>query len=314
MNAFRIGVVAVAALCAMPRALAQPCALALNSSLDLQSGLGMVEGKINDMPVKFELDTGAFTTVLSPSAVKRLKLYGDPDKSEHFRGQPDPRWTMEGIGGARIGDEVLAHSFDLGKLHGRNFHFLTADVGLNGADGLLSTDFLKEYDVDLDIAGHQIRLYRAIGSCSRPKVFLEPPLYIVALLPIDEDPRPRVKVTLDGKSLTALIDTGARGTVMFPRAAKRFGLRVDQPGTDEKTRMTGIGPRVVTGIRHVFGALTIGDLTIQHKSIEIADDDVPDNVDMLLGADFQKLMHLWLSNSSRSLVIQFPPRPSPDLP
>ena len=221
---------------------------------------------------------------------------------------------MQGIGGERLGDEVLAHSFDLGALHGRNFHFLTANIGLKDADGLLSTDFLHDFDLDLDIADSQIRVYRASGACGRPKVFLEPPLYAVPLLRDEEDARPRVKVIVDGQSLTALIDTGAADTVMFPRAAKRFGLRADQPMRDERTTMRGIGPNIVIGHKHVFGALTIGDLTIQHKSIEIADDDAGDDVDMLLGADFQRLMHLWVSNSSSTLVIQFPPRPSPDIP
>jgi hypothetical protein len=145
-------------------------------------------------------------------------------------------------------------------------------------------------------------------------VFLQPAVYTVPLLQDEDDLRPRVKVTVDGQLLTALIDTGAAGTVMFRRAARRFGLRADQPSGDEQMKMHGIGPDIVTGYRYVFGALTIGDLTIQHKSIQIADDEGGGNVDLLLGADFQRLMHLWVSNSSKTLVIQFPPRPSPDIP
>jgi len=35
---------------------------------------------------------------------------------------------------------------------------------------------------------------------------------------------------------------------------------------------------------------------------------------MLLGADFQARVHLWISYSSRTLIMQYPALPSPPIP
>ncbi len=289
---------------------AAPCTLALNSQLDLQAETDLVPVTINQQPAWLRLDTGSFTSVLTTQATRRLRVHVDPDKSEHFRGVVEDPWHLWGIGGARAAEEVMAQSFDLGALHGRNFHLLSADIDFGPADGLLSIDFLADYDIDLDAAGREVRLYRATGACSRPKVFLQPPLYVVPLLPTETDKRPRVSVNIGGHGFTAMIDTGASHTAMFRHAAEQLDVSVENT-SDRHLTVRGIGPDQVAAARHVFESVTIGDLTIRNMPIAVLDDRHGGDVDVLLGRDFQRKLHLWISNSSGQLVLQYPPQASP---
>jgi clan AA aspartic protease (TIGR02281 family) len=289
---------------------AAPCTLALNSQLDLQPETALVPVMINKQPAWLQLDTGSFTTVLTTGARRRLHVHVDPDKSEHFRGVVEDPWHLWGVGGARAAEEIMAQSLDLGALHGRNFHLLSADIDFGPADGLLSIDFLADYDIDLDTVGRQVRLYQATGACSRPKVFLQPPLYVLPLLPTESDKRPRISVSIEGHGFTGLIDTGASHTAIFRHAAEQLGVSAEN-ASDRHLTVHGIGPDKVAAARHVFESVTIGDLTIRNMPIAVLDDRHGDDVDVLLGRDFQRKMHVWISNSSGQLVLQYPPQASP---
>jgi hypothetical protein len=312
MRLFRlIAALAAVALCAGAATLkAQPCTLALNSQLDLLPETDLVPVLINKQPASLRLDTGSFTTVLTAQATRRLRVYADLDKSEHFRGVTDDPWGLRGIGGTRNAAEVMARSFDLGALHGRNFHLLSADIDLGPADGLLSIDFLADYDIDLDAAGRQVRLYRATGACGRPKVFLQPPLYVVPLLPTDTDKRPRVLVSIEGHDFTAIIDTGASHSAIFRHAGEKLGVSVENT-SDRHLTVRGIGPDQVVAARHVFASVTIGDLTIRNMPSDVLDDRHGDDLDVVLGRDFQRRLHVWISNSSGQVVLQYPSQASP---
>jgi hypothetical protein len=71
----------------------------------------------------------------------------------------------------------MAQRFEVGAITGHKFHLLAEDMNLGAAEGLLSTDFLHDYDVDLNFPAHEIRLFRQFGSCDRPKILLQGNLY-----------------------------------------------------------------------------------------------------------------------------------------
>jgi predicted aspartyl protease len=265
----------------------------------------LVGAQINGLPARLIFDTGAFTSTLTPAAVTRLRL----DHSIGYLGR------VAGIGGSSSAEIVSARTISLGGLHGRNFHFLAADIGFLtsplGPDGLLSTDLVSKFDIDLDFPDRQAVLYQPIGDCTSPSAFLQGPLYEVPLRPTGEDRRPRVKVEIGGKSFVALIDTGAPRSTIFRRAAARLGLRIADLTADRHLTWRGVGPRPVRAVRHIFAPVTVGDLTVNNMPVDVLDQVSTDEVDMLLGADFQRRVHLWISYSSRTLIMQFPPRPSP---
>jgi len=267
----------------------------------------LIDARINDKPARLVFDTGAFTSLITPGAASRLQL-----SFASFGGD------VSGIGGRRIATIMSAHSVELGKLHGRNFLFMSADLGEFGeafaTDGLLSSDLLSKWDIDLDLHAEQVRLYLPVGDCRFPSAFLRGSLYQVPMLPTAEDHRPRITVTIGGQKFTALVDTGADTTSIYRHAAARLGLHIADLAADRHTLMRGVGPRAVRSVTHVFEPMAIGDLTVQHMPIDIIDEAADEPVDILLGADFQERVHLWISYSSGTLIMEYPPLPSPEPP
>ncbi len=283
------------------------CQMAMVSQLPLTHAAGgfLVPVTLDDKPVQLLFDTGSFTTILNLSTVSRVGL-----PAMRGEGVDGMLATVSGIGGSKSAMAVTAHSVNIGGLRGRDYNFIAADVIKPPADGLLSIDLISQFDVDLDLPENRIALYRPSGDCSKPAAFLSGPLSSTPLRPFGADRRPRINVSVDGQTLVAMIDTGANHTAIFRHAAERLGVDRKALETAPHEAVTGIGPRTVAAANQVFKPLTIGDLTFEKMPVAVLDEHAGDEVDMLLGADFQRIVHLWISYSSGTLIMQFPPRAS----
>ncbi len=260
---------------------------------------GTIDEKIDGAPARLLIDTGAFTTIVSSGTAKRLHLRPDPDTSMSFRGIQDP-WVVEGIGSSHLDTEVMAQRLKVGSITGHKFHLLAEDMNFCAAEGLLSTDFLQDYDIDLNFPAQEIRLFRQFGSCERPKILLQGNLYAIPLLQSDYNRRPRVEVFIDNRRLVALIDTGAWHSSIYRKTALALGIRPEDLQHDPALKVNG----TVSAEMHIFPALTVGDLTRRNTRMLVLDDRKHDDTDILLGTDFQRRLHLWISNSSHSLIMQ----------
>jgi predicted aspartyl protease len=310
----------LAALCAIvPLCAHADCRMAPVSHLPFiaEHGHLMVTVSFDQKPAQMIFDTGAFSTVITPGAAGRLQL---AHMREELAGGPLASGgllaTMGGVGGGTSAMAVTARTLDVGGLKARNFNLFAADIGPAFADGLLSIDLISKYDVDLDFPESQIILYYPMGNCSAPAAFLEGPLYAAPLLPFGTDRRPRIKLLIGGQEVIALIDTGATHSVIFRRAAERLGLDIQSlAGTDRHVRVGGIGAKTLDAVTHVFPSVTIGDLVLENMHVDVVDGkSMGDDAEMLLGNNFQRAVHLWISYSSGTLIMQAPPRPSKKAP
>ena len=283
------------------------CRMAQVSQLPLTQAAGgyLVPVTLNDKPVQMLFDTGSFTSILNLSTVSRLGLH-----AMRGEGVDGLLGSVSGIGGSQNAMAVTARAVNIGGLHGRDYNFFAADVVKPPADGLLSIDLISQFDVDLDLPESRIALYRPSGDCRAPAAFLAGPLSSTPLRPFGADRRPRINVSVDGQTLVAMIDTGATNTAIFRHAAERLGIDSHILATAPHHRATGVGPRSVIAVTQVFKPLTIADLTFEKLPVEVLDEQADGEVDMLLGADFQRLVHVWISYSSGTLILQFPPRAS----
>jgi predicted aspartyl protease len=262
----------------------------------------LVPVTMNGKPAQLLFDTGSATTILNLSAVARLGL-----PARRGEGVDGLLATVSGIGGSKNAMAVTAQTVNIGGLKGRDYNFIAAEVIRPPADGLLSIDLISQFDVDLDFPENRIALYRPGGDCRAPAAFLSGPLSSVPLRPHGDDRRPRVNVSVDGQDLVAMIDTGATHSAMFRHAAERVGIASHFVQTGPHDVAVGVGPRGVNTVMQRVKSLTIGDLTFEKMPVAVLDDHAGDEVDMLLGADFQRMVHLWISYSSGTLIMQFPP-------
>ncbi|HTZ72262.1 MAG TPA: retroviral-like aspartic protease family protein [Acetobacteraceae bacterium] len=266
--------------------------------------------KINGHDAHMLFDTGAATNLLSAAAARRLGMTVD-----RIQGL-----EAVGLGGSREEGIAQSHNVNLGATHGEDLLFETVDSDVDGgkADGILGMNFLHGYDFDLDFWDNRLGLYATLGDCSRPSTALSPPLYGVPFAPpamgpesqhLEETLSPAIYVTINGERLRALIDTGAVHTTVFRDTARRIGL--GKATILGRGKMRGVGPRRVDVDVRMSAPVTIGDLTINNMPVIVADQRHLENADMLLGYDFVTRVHLWISHSSGTLIMQFPPLPTP---
>ena len=279
----------------------------------------VVAAKVNGKPVNFAVATGSDMTTLNLSSAQRLGVDVHPSDHETY-----------GVGGMRRSYYGRVRTIEVGGMTASNFPVRGNDLWPAGArqglDGHFGMDLMASYDEDLDIVGQHVVIYEADGACSKPNVALSQPLYTVNLVDIYHDRQADIDVVIDGTHFRALLDSSARHTSMFRSAALRLGLR--PPERDAETRnLRGFGPFDVAYEPHVFQSMRIGDLEFRNTEIQVLSqdgagidrhrvgsllerDDLSGGHEIVLGADFMRKVHLWISHSSHTLIMQYPPQPS----
>jgi predicted aspartyl protease len=262
---------------------------------------------INGGLAHMRVDTGSATNLLSTEAADRLHM------TQHMLAGAQ----VSGVGGSRPVDMAVSDSVMLGAARGSNIAFITVapDAFPPGTDGLLGMDFLVRYDDDLDFTALRLRLVRAQGDCTNPNSPLPPPLYGIRMDALTPGGSPVVDVLVNGMKLRALVDTGAVQSLLFRSAAERVGLPVPALLASRGASIRGVGGEATRAAPVPGGVtLSVGDLQVRHLQVTVADQQPGAEVDMLLGYDFARKVHLWLSHSSHTLLMQYPPVPTPLAP
>ena len=235
------------------------------------------------------LDTGAERSILSEAAVVRLGLRRDP-------------WvgtTLRGAGGRleRHADAVITHAAAGGVAllqHGAagRLSLPVTASDLDGADGLLGGDVLRHTSFVLDAAHARLVLLPQARPARHPGVVRLTPWRASLLL---------APVTLDGRALVALIDTGASATLVNARGAYRLGLTAAAAAGDAAAAMAGIGG-VSAGAMHRFARLQFGTLDVAGPRLIVV--PVAEAAyDMTLGLDVLGRQPVVISYADLSLTI-----------
>ncbi|MBN9543876.1 MAG: aspartyl protease family protein [Alphaproteobacteria bacterium] len=144
-------------------------------------------------------------------------------------------------------------------------------------DGILGTDMMQSYDIDLDFAHGKLN-YFSPEQCVGAGVYWNPTT--ITSMNVKSSVRVMaraglitVPVTLDGHEIIALLDTGADRTFLNPKMASMlFGL---DAGSLETANLT-VGGAVTKAGLHTFSRLTIGGLTADNPRIAIPlDTEIP---------------------------------------
>ncbi len=238
------------------------------------------------------VDTGAEATTVTPETVANFHLVRTPD-----------RRMLLGVGGAvRSFGMVRLHRLDLGGLQ---LGDLSLDIGMlprlrgpgGKVGGLLGLDVLGGYDIALDASRRRMTLY-AVPPCPA----FVPPGYAaadgIALRQLGR--LMLLTVRINGSPVRALLDTGARSSLLATEAAARLGVTDGDLSRDPVTRGRGIGARPVPLRRHRFREVRVGAAAVRDMVVDIGALPVP-GVDMLLGADWLSGRRLWISPAAGRL-------------
>ncbi len=274
----------------------QGCAVQTVADLPLLPNLSItaVRATLAGQDIALLIDTGAEISTVSRNGADRFDL----------RPGADARYTqLSGIGGATFAPIVTVHDLGLGHGVAPSLELPVAVEFRAPVDGLpvvglFGTDFLSNYDVDLDVPHGHFGLYHAQGCPDDMRPF-DPPYLSVPFR--DDEGHIVVDIRLNGRPATAILDTGASTSLIDAADAGRAGVTADLLAPDRVGAVSGIASRAMPSHRHRFDSLEVGDERLSNVRLAVADTTIGET---LLGRDFLRFNRVWISYRRRMLYIQ----------
>ena len=309
-TAFCAALTLLGSVAAAPPSVAAECRLkevtAIPASFNARGRI-VLDAAIDGDPVKLVLDTGSVFDILGESYVRR-------------RGMPiiETRELGFGLSGKELRRVTRISQLNLGNLVARDPIFLVGEVGDDGATahpvGLFGTEYLAKFDVELDPAAGQVKLFSP-DHCPGDGVYWAKE-YFRLPVHLTRYYRLEAQIEVDGKELKALIDTGAQTTTMRLAAAQDlFGIGLDSAGAAPPGKIHGADGVKLDAIPHIFHSLSFGGITLNDTKMIVADIDQGKGTnilgtriegnhaqpDVLIGMSLLRQLHLFIAYSEPAI-------------
>jgi predicted aspartyl protease len=260
----------------------------------------IVQGTINGMSAALILDTGATGMALTETALQRFDLKTD---QQHL-------FTSHGIGGQTQAFAGKLHDFEIDGIHVPDHPVSvlpnTSQIARqHTVDGLFGVSILSVFEVDLDFPRRAVTLY-AGRIC--PTTVMPPWRLPYETVDASRSAKGRfiISVELDGRPINALIDTGAEASIVAADVAASLGVSAAVLQAGPHAVLVGTGPQTAMAYAHAFQQIRIGNDVALHPLLLVAERAEP-GIDMILGTDYLKGHHLWLSPYTKRVFIERPP-------
>jgi Tfp pilus assembly protein PilF/predicted aspartyl protease len=246
---------------------------------------------IDGQPRKFLLDTGGFWSLVSPNLLGAYKPGAAPMSGRL------------GLQGLPLDKSVKIHDVTLGTATLHDVEFYVTPPGYGLEDGTLGANWLDHFDIEIDPVKNTASFF-SHDHCDGQAIYW--PHQDFAIIPFDFDRRQtkiNLRLTLDGKEITAMIDTGAPESTLSRRVAEHdFKLTPDSPGMELAGSSIDDHGRSHPVYRHQFSSLAMGDIAFTNPRITIADIE-GEPYDMILGMHQLHALHLFFAYKERKLYV-----------
>ena len=272
----------------------------------------VVAGAINGQKIGILLDTGAQMSLVRRSATTKLGLTRSDATG----------YRAFGIGGETHAEYVHIDEFRIGQAVRKNWrmpvvgeHDFSDDVAVLLG---LGDDFLRQADVEFDLAHNAVRLYETMDCEGVPLAYwtTEP----AGELPIEAGAEIWLTVAINGKPVRAQLDSGASASVLAMPGAARLGVTPDTAGVIAGGCTTGLGRKRVDSWIAPFESFAIGNEIIRDPKLRFAPlwehttstetgsrlpSQLADLPQMLLGADFLRAHRVLIAHSQRKMYFTY---------
>jgi len=266
----------------------------------------LVPVTINGAPKLMILTTGWDVSAISDATAKELRI---PLR--------DTLATFFNIAGKEFHQYAVVDSLQLGPALTEHRQMLVFPSSDSSMDGNLANDVMLRYDMDIDFGSGRLK-YFSPDHCPGNVVYWSPPA--VAAIPITIEDRARIiiPVTLDGKEVKAVIDTGdSRSLVTQDWARRYFDLTPQSPGVEKAGNVNG-NPRL-QNLAYTFHTLSFGGVDVHNLRASIipyrsnSPGPLP-QPDLAIGTDVLQHLHIYLAAKERVLYVSegSPPRKPPE--
>ena len=316
MTFLRFVFISLALTVSVGAARAEDCALKQVASLAMSGaypGRVVVDVSIAGKPRHFLVDTGGVFTSIYQDVADGMGL------STHAIDQSVEIYDVEG---ARSKRYTKVPDLTIGTMSSDDIPVLVEPrpPGSNRQiDGVLALDILSKFDLDFDFANHKLNLISQ-DHCAGKTVYWSGD-YTDADFELQRG-HIVLPMMLDGKTVSATLDTGAVNTHIYePTARRLFDLDSHAPGMEP---IPGAPPDAVDQFRYRFKSLSIGGLAINNPTIYILQDlalqsfamnhvdkeDFDpihathlDQTDMLLGMNVLSKLHLYVAYREHKIYL-----------
>jgi predicted aspartyl protease len=268
---------------------------------------------INGQPKLMLLDTGGFMSEVTPQTVDELHL---PHETVQF--------ASINLAGEESRQAADVETFGIGQLTTKSVQFVIApERDLFNGDphyaGILAPNVLKYYDVDIDFGAQKLHLLSP-DHCEGKVIYW--PAAAVAVVPIHvlKSGHIAIPVELDGKTVNALLDTGASTSTLTQDAAESlYGLKMGSPEAPYAAEFFGQHGSVY---RHHFLSLNFGGIAVSNPRVALIP-DYRDKLaqtsslgsrlgdsqasaefqDMLIGMDVLRHLHIYIAYKEQKLYV-----------
>ena len=263
---------------------AQTCPrLATVETSTLLDGRILVPVIVEGRGLSLLLDTGGISTTIKWERVADLGLTAERTMRK-----------LKGAAGTMLNSFITGEDFRIGELRVANKPMYLETRPLFGADGTLSPDILRDYDLEIDRG--QDRLSLMPPSSCVPDDGAE-----AIAIEVTKSGHVRFPVKIDGKTIMATLDTGTMTSLVSIKTAVRLGIYPNSSGL----RLTrGVGPYRIYD--YPFETLEIGGIKMNNPNINIASENfIPGPAgDLILGINALRQMRLTIAYSRGRLYIR----------
>jgi predicted aspartyl protease len=268
----------------------EKCTLGRYATLPIsidEVGLVTVPMKIGGLDHNLLVDTGGAFSMLTEAATARLGL----------KPKALPMGAaMFGWGGRKLDHYVVAPTLEIAGaiVPNREFMLIPDDFIPLDDDGILAPDILAIFDVDFDFANSRLGLYSQ-KHCEGKVVYWTHDDYAVIPFKLDEARHMQIVVTLDGKEVPAILDTGASDTVM---------------SLEEAESVFDIAPSAIKpDVQYPFKTLSLQGVTVNNPNIHLVPDDRSKMMGgygqptLILGMGVLRQLHLWIAFKEHNIYV-----------
>jgi predicted aspartyl protease len=272
----------------------RPCQLIEAASLAMSvapSGRLYVPMTVEGKSINMMIDTGNIGSMLTNDAAKKLDLH--PLQFALSR--------IQMYGGKKVDYYVDARNVSLGGLNTDKMRFMILpgdDVHEDNIDGILGPDILQSYDADFDFANSKLNLF-SLDHCDGGVVYWTREPVAVVPTTLDEVNHTQLTVSLDGKDIDGIIDTGSQRTLVdWDMVKSQFGINENSPGVVSHKD----GDEVY--YTYPFKALNFGGIAITNPDLMLVPGaESHTRTHIIVGVSILRHLHFYMANRERKLYI-----------
>jgi len=238
--------------------------------------------------LNFLVDTGGAVATLRNTEADNMNI-----QVKHT-GNP-----LQGVAGIKLFDYAILNQFSLAGMQG---HALAVYLDTRmpiGADGSLAPDMLKHFDIDMDLMRGKFGLFSQ-DHCPGQVVYWTKTGFVALPMELVAGGHIQVSVAIDGKKFDAILDTGARSSLISMSAANALGISEKSPdlklGTDADARYKVYD--------YPFKQLDFDGVAVVSPRLQVVSDNMlPGRTQVLLGVGILRRLHLYIAYGEEKLYV-----------